>query len=266
MLANYAGFLNLDVDEILLKYADGLQIQRLERTKQTKLAPTEAKQALSSSRLRLKNFFSLDLLVIAAFFIGFSAFVVWGVNRILNTNATPISPTDLPEVADILLATGSPTPREATLQETGFSPDQTGTPGVEDATPIFTPLPNNNPINIVVIPRQRVWVRIISDQVTVFEGRMLPGNAYDFSGEETLELLTGSAGALQIFFNEQDIGSPGLVGQVVNLIFTADGLILPTPTNTPTITETPKTTPTPSPTATISETPEPSITPTEAND
>ena len=266
MLANYAEFLNLDTDEILLQYADGLQMQRLEPTSTARKEKAQQKQAISTTRLRLRNFFSLDLLVIAALFIGFGAFVIWGVNRILTTNTTPASATDLPEVADVLLATGSPTPLPATVESTAASTDQTGTPGAEAPTPIFTSPPNDNPINLVIVPRQRAWVRVIADGETIFEGRMLPGNAYDFSSEETLELLTGSAGALQIFFNDQDIGAPGLIGQVVNLIFTTEGLVLPTPTNTPTITETPETTPTPSPTPSSTVTPQPSPTLTETND
>jgi len=265
MLANYADFLNLDVDDILLQYADGLQMRRLERTEVDSSGMPGQKEAISSTRLKLKNFFSLDLLVIASLFIGFAIFVVWGVNRILTVNNPGTSATDLPEVAEILLATGSPTPQDVLNpdeQDSGL--DETGTPAPQEPTPIFTPLPNDNPINIVIIPRQQTWVRVTADEEVVFEGRMLPGNAYDFSGEVILELRTGSAGALQIYFNEQDIGAPGLVGQVVNLIFTEDGLVLPTPTNTPTITQTPETTLTPTPTPSL--TPEPSLTPTNIND
>ncbi len=267
MLSNYADFLDLDVDEILLQYADGLQQQRVEKAKGISPPGSASGKTLSKTRLRLKNFFSLDLLVIAALLIGFAAFVVWGLNRILDTNEPAASPTDLPEVADVLLATGSPTPQATSLPvEQDPVQDQTGTPALQESTPIFTPLPNDSPINVVIIPRQRAWVRIISDGETLFEGRMLPGDAYDFSAEENLEILTGSAGALQVFYNEQDIGAPGLVGQVANLIFTEDGLILPTPTQTPTITDTPDATLTPTPTATPTQTLQPSATSTEPND
>ena len=267
MLANYADFLDLDVDKILLQYADGLQVGRMEKSKVTAPEISKDVKTLSTARLRLKNFFSVDLLVIAALILGFAAFVIWGVNRILRVNESGGSPTDLPQVADILLATGSPTPQSATTLDTEEAGQvQTGTPAAEEATPIFTPLPNDSPINIVIIPRQRAWVRVISDGETVFEGRMLPGDAYDFTGEGNLELLTGSAGALQIYFNEQDIGSPGLVGQVANLIFTENGLVLPTPTNTATITQTPEATLTPTPSPTPSQTLQPTATLTESND
>jgi cytoskeleton protein RodZ len=265
MLANYADFLNLDVDEILLKYADGLQRQRLEKANLPEHKSPGRTTTMSTTRLRLKNFFSLDLLVIAALFIGFAVFAIWGINRILNANEPSSASKDLPEVADVLLATGSPTP-QASPNLDSQAPDQdlTETPDSAEPTPLFTPLPNDNPINIVIIPRQRVWVRVITDSETAFEGRMFPGNAYDFSGQENLEVLTGSAGAIQIFFNEQDLGAPGLLGQVANLIFLEDGLVLPTPTKTPTFTETPDVTLTPTPTP--SQTPDAGATPPNSND
>lgn len=108
MLANYAGFLSMDVDAILLEYADGLQKRRLETVA---ISPQkQAAKEISPTRLRLKNFFSLDLLVITAIFLIFAGFVIWGVNRILSTDSPVASPTDLPDVSDILLATATPTP------------------------------------------------------------------------------------------------------------------------------------------------------------
>ncbi len=87
-----------------------------------------------------------------------------------------------------------------------------------------------------MIPLQNAWVQVTSDDEQVYEGRLLAGNAYDFSATAKLELLTGNAGALQIYFNDSDIGSVGLIGQVRDLLFGETGQILPTPTVTPTIT------------------------------
>lgn len=256
MLANYADFLNLDTDQLLLEYAEGLQEKRLMNQAEGQPKSHRPAKSLSKTGLRLKNFFSLDLLVILVIFIAFATFVIWGVNRILSDDQTSITSTDIPEVSDILLATGSPTP-QSTGSESTEVVSSTETINEEEAVILFTPLPNTNPINLVIIPSQQAWVQITADSEVVFVGRLLPGNAYDYSAEESLEVLTGNAGALQIYFNEEDIGSAGLFGQVVDLIFTINGLVLPTPTNTPTITTTPEITP--SPTAT----PSPSITPTE---
>ncbi|MEA3326661.1 MAG: DUF4115 domain-containing protein [Chloroflexota bacterium] len=245
MLANYAEFLNLNVDSLLLQFADGLQMKRIEKTQLSKQQTKQTTKEISTKRLQLKNFFSLDLLVIIVLFIGFASFVIWGVNRILSVNSTSLNSTQLPEVADILLATGSPTPQLSLTPDLAEYLQGTEMSDQGEPTPIFTPVQNNSPINILIIPRQRAWVQITTDSELTFEGRLSPGNAYDYSGSESVEILTGNAGALQIYFNEQDVGSLGLVGQVIDLIFTEDGLILPTPTNTPTITETMKASPTP---------------------
>jgi len=271
MLANYVEFLNLDVDEFLLEYAEGLQVKRLEKQKQNTLKNKKSARELSPTRLRLKNFFSLDLLVITSLFLGFAFFVIWGVNRIMSTDNTEIEVTDIPEVAEVLLATGSPTPRMTITPNGSPSPGETAEPGLEETvaeepTPIFTPAENNNPINIVIIPRQRIWVRVTVDDEIVFEGRLLTGNVYDYSGDESVKILTGNAGALQIFFKDEDIGSLGLIGQVVDLTFRETGLVQPTPTNTPTITQTPRATPSPTVTPTATQTRMPTLTPTDVND
>ncbi len=253
MLANYAGFLSIDTDSILLEYADGLQKKRLET-----IITTPQKQAakeISPTRLRLKNFFSLDLLVIAAIFLVFAGFVIWGVNRILSTDSPVASPTDLPDVSDVLLATATPTPDVMETLEESQTVEVTEAEGGVENTPLPTSMLNNSAIAIVVIPIQNAWIRVTADGEMVFQGRVLTGNAYDYYADETLELLTGSAGALQVFFDEQDIGSLGLIGQVSTLVFTPNGLLMPTATPSPTPTLTPQETATPSLT--------PSPTPTE---
>ena len=258
MLANYAAFLSMDVDAILLKYADGLQKRRLETID---ISPQkQAAKEISPTRLRLKNFFSLDLLVIAAIFLVFAGFVIWGVNRILSTDNPVASPTDLPDVSDVLLATATPTPDVMETLEESQTVEVTEDEGGVENTPIPTSIPNNSAIAIVVIPIQNAWIRVTSDNEVVYKGRVLTGNAYDYYADERLELLTGSAGALQVFFDEQDIGSLGLIGQVSTLVFTPNGLLMPTGTPSPTPTLTPQETATPS------ITPSPTPTEPETND
>ena len=256
MLANYAEFLNLNVDALLLAFADALQKKR--EAQQTLQANRQPAKELSPNALKLKNFFSLDLFALLVLFLVFAGFVIWGISRIFSANASEVASTDLPEVSDVLLATSVPTYDETTTLEATLA-ETDGAEGtqVEAATPIFTLAAVNAPIGVVIIPYQNAWVQVTSDGDLVYQGRVLTGNVYDYTAEEKLEILTGSAGALQIYFNDQDMGSLGLVGQVSNLVFTTSGLIQPTPTQTPPVTETPQTTPTPTVT--------PSPTPTQAD-
>jgi cytoskeleton protein RodZ len=247
MLINYAEFLNLDKDALLSEYTDALQFQRLEKQKEQPQKGKRSAKELSPTALRLKNFFSLDLLIITGLFLIFAIFVVWGVNRILGDNTPELMETEIPGVSDILLATDTPTPQFTIDPEAVDIIDEEEGSVTEEELPLFTPVSSSAAINIILVPRQRLWVQVTSDYQVVFQGRLLPGNAYDFSGEERIDILTGNAGALQIIVNDQDIGSQGLVGQVVSLSFTENGLVLPPATSTPTITETPEPTMTPTP-------------------
>ena len=251
MLANYTEFLNLDVDAILLYYAEGLQKQRLES--QIAAPKRSPARSLTPNALKLKNFFSIDLLVIAGIFLVFATFVIWGVNRILSVDTYQAAATDLPEVADVLLATsaaGTPTPEFALTDENAAGTAEADGTEVVEAMPLFTSVANTSPVNLVILPRHNTWVQVFVDYELAFQGRMLGGNAYDYSANAAIEVNTGNAGSLQILFNDQDIGTVGLIGQVTNLVFTENGLVQPTPTITPTPTLDPQATPSPTPTQT----------------
>jgi cytoskeletal protein RodZ len=246
MLINYAEFLNLDTDALLSKYTDALQLQRIEKQDVVSQRGKRSARELSPTALRLKNFFTVDLLVITVLFLAFATFVIWGVNRILASDTPEIVESNIPGVSDILLATDTPTPELTSEMETTTEAEDVITEtGVIEEEPLFTPVANTDPINILLVPRQQLWVQVTVDGDLAFQGRLLPGNAYDYSGQEQIDILTGNIGALQILFNNQDIGSQGLFGQVADLSFTASGLVLPPPTSTPTITETPQATPSP---------------------
>jgi hypothetical protein len=105
------------------------------------------------------------------------------------------------------------------------------------ATATF-PVIDNAPLQIYIVAHQRAWMRIISDGKEVYRGRVVPGNAYPFSGNEQVELLTGNAAALQVYFNQTDLGILGVVGQSLGLNFTKNGMQTPTPIFTATATQT----------------------------
>ena len=89
------------------------------------------------------------------------------------------------------------------------------------------------------------------DYELVFEGRMLSGNAYGtIRPMRSLSLTPGNAGSLQIYFNNQDIGSIGPdrsgCGSGYSLKmgwFSPTATVTPTPTMTPEVTATANTYP-----------------------
>ena len=108
-------------------------------------------------------------------------------------------------------------------------------------------------------------LRITADEEIVFDGRTIPGNVYEFSAENQIDLLTGNAAALEVYFNQEAIGNLGADSQVVSLMFTLDqGFVTPTPqfSPTPTNTQVPSATVTPTPTVTQTiALPTPTVTP-----
>jgi hypothetical protein len=88
-------------------------------------------------------------------------------------------------------------------------------------------------------------MRVTVDGQVAFEGRVLPGSAYPFSGEDRIEVVTGNGSGLQVYYNQQDLGPLGFAGEVVDRIFTSEGVQTPTATVTSTSTLGAPVTPTP---------------------
>jgi len=81
-------------------------------------------------------------------------------------------------------------------------------------------------------------VRVISDGREVFNGRVVPGTAYPFTGYTKILLTAGSASGIQVFYNQQDMGVLGMSGEVLELEFTSKGFVTSTPMFTPSPTAT----------------------------
>ena len=263
MLNNYAHFLNLDSEALLFRYADGLQARRIERV--GTLPHRRPATQISKGKLAARRFISFDLVVGSGLIILLVAFIIWGATQVINAQKQAEALPSLPPVSEVLLGTGtefahtpggSETPLETTSQPALTStipPTQAaGFSGSLNFTPIAQ---GNDPIQVYVVARQTAWMRITEDGKMVFQGRAMAGSAYPFSGTTKVEMLTGNAAAFQVFFNQNDMGSLGSEGQVIDLVFGKDGLIVPTATITPTPTNTPAVTATPSVTTTATTSP-----------
>ena len=265
MLSNYARFLGFEPETMLLRFADGLQARLAARQ-----AAAQAERPSRPAVRRSARILSPDLVAAGIFTILLVIFIGWAVLRVMNTRSSQQAEATPPSVADVL---AQPT--------TTFTPDLTLSPAVTGeaveagtgepplslppteipemtATATLPPL-NPAPVQIYIAVRQRAWMRVTVDDEVVFEGRAAPGGAYIYSGNDRIEILTGNGAALQVFFNRLDMGAMGILGQVVNRIFTPDGMQTPTPTATPLGLPPPTQTPAPSQTPTI--TPSPTLRP-----
>jgi len=246
MLNNYAGFLGLDPDPLLLLFAQGLQAQLAVRqaARPTPTRPVAAREPRPPGFLR--RVFSGES-VLAVFTVIFLAgFVIWGAVRIFTVSTNQVTSPTAPSIAEVLLSPSTETATPTALRPTPTPPLAPLTTDQPEATGLIAVLPGSEQgVQVYVTVRQRAWMRAIVDGEIAFEGRVIPGNAYPYEGKERVEILTGNGAALQIFFNQQDLGPMGQFGEVVHRVYTAAGVITPTPTITSTPTETPRTTPTP---------------------
>ncbi len=114
MLNNYASFLGMDPEPLLLRFADGLQTQLAEKQASRPLDRPTRPRRQAALPAPLRRLFSSDFLVGGILVVLLLAFMGWGAIRILTTRSnTSPSPT-APSIAEVLLASPSPSP-SATL-------------------------------------------------------------------------------------------------------------------------------------------------------
>ena len=257
MLQNYAAFLGLDTEPILLRFADGLQAQLAEKRAAQPISP-DTRPSRRRINLPLLRSFPGDWFLGTILIVAVVAFIIWGTIRISSLQAAPNPVETVPSIAEALQATPVealseiPPPSETPLPRPAETENSSGLEGnpiapPPEEVPPETPVPtvSDAPVQIYVSVLRRAWMRVTVDENIEFEGRVVPGSAFSFSGEFQIELITGNGAALQLFFNEIDLGVLGVYGEVVYRVFTPQGELLPTPTITPVPTSTPLASPTP---------------------
>jgi len=252
MLKNYAGFLGLNSDQLLLRFADGLQ---------TRLAEKMATEETPSSRphskrpRRDRRFLSRDLIIGIILALALVVFIIWGTIQVTAIRSDKSIEPTAPSIADVLLPSSTPTP-VPTPTPTLLSPvdENNGAivvveqPVIEETQAVFYISENiDGAVQVQIVARQRAWMRITVDGDVEYDGRIIPGTIYGFSGEEYVEITTGNGAGLQVFYNDNDLGTLGTLGEVITFVITITGVQTPTPTITliPTETRTPEGTPTP---------------------
>ncbi len=257
MLNNYAHFLDMDVDAILLQFAEGLQTQRLER-QAARVQEPHRSNSKPLSRIDLptglRRYLSMDILVGGGLILILLVFAIWGTSRVVGLRSFSTPQVTAQSISDILVdssGTGTFTPTPTAALTGAVIP-------TEGVTAIGTvPAAGPGPVQVVVVSLEQAFLRVTVDGKIQFNGRVTDGDAYSFSGNNQIEVLTGNGAAISILFNQSDLGPLGRFGEVVDRIYTANAILNPTATTTPTptITPTPTLTPRFSPTPSLTNTP-----------
>ncbi|HUF00654.1 MAG TPA: RodZ domain-containing protein [Anaerolineales bacterium] len=256
MLSNYATFLDLDVDSLLLRFADALQARHRERNPQK--PARKPGQPIIANMPSVRSFIAGDMIFGVGMAILLVGFAIWGVSRVMTVQSQREAKPTAPSISDVLLS--SPDPSSFTATAT-FLPLESF-PGEATVT-VEIPTQNvNADVQLNLVAVERTYMRVVVDGEVAFEGRVVPGNAYPFEAESQIEVLVGSGAALRIVYNGRDLGLMGTFGQMVSQIYLGTEIITPTslPTATPTITITPTNTAPPTATSRLTSTPVPSAT------
>ena len=258
ILANYAAFLDLDVDDILLRFADGLQARHREQKPQWQPARTRPTMTVHTSLPPLRSFIASDLLFGVGVAVVLLLFAVWGISRVMTVRTSGQAGATAPSISEVLAGTPAPAlAQEVTLipaQDTPLAPTADTSAGAEIAT-----LDPGVAVQIHLVTSERTYMRVTVDGKVDFEGRTELGKDYTYQAARQIEVLVGNAAALRVALNGRDTGLMGSFGEVVDRIYTVQGVFTPTATPPPTPTATPNFTATPSitPTVTHSATPTP---------
>lgn len=254
MLANYASFIDLDVDAIMLRFAEGLQAQYRERHPEPAKRRREP-MTVNTSLPPLRSFIVGDLLFGGGMVIMLVLFAIWGVNRILTVRSQSQPLATAPSISQVLEGTPLPTlSGEVTLIPA--EADTLLAPTLQATTEVPT-LPANINVQLNIEAVGRTYLRVTVDGKVQFEGRVIPGMAYPYDGQNQIDVLVGNAAALRITYNGRDLGLMGNFGEVIDRVYTSEGVATPTFTPQPTATQTPKVTATPTEEPTSTPTPTP---------
>lgn len=259
ILNNYSSFLSIDPVKLQNKFAEGLQQKRLE-TAAVELTSYDGKTVTKprSPVTGWRRFLTIDLIVGTSVFVVLMVLVIWGAIQVIGSAQTGIEPT-IESISDVLI---NPEPGTLTIDLTGTpalmdvtaDPGQPGNTLSVDILATITSV-NTGSIQLVVVGVQRTFLNVNADGKEVFNGRVVPGNVYTFTGSSKVIVNAGNAGGIQIFYNQKDLGVMGMVGEVVLLEFTSNGYVTSTPMFTPSPTATLPPTLTQRPTATPTRTP-----------
>lgn len=261
MLANYAAFLDLDADAIMLRFADALQARRHEKYAET---PREKIQTeVVTSMPFLRTFIAGDLVFGVVMIAILAALAIWGMGRVINLqddqnqNTQPDAPSIVEVLGDVPLPTASLELTSAAVDDNSLTASSAG----DAITTPDAPTPGTNAnVTVNVFAVERVFVRISVDGAVAFEGRMAPRETKFFEADDQVVILTGNAAAVRVTYNGRDLGLMGGMGEVVSRVYLISGVVTPTatipptPTITPTATRTPLVTPTPTKTPTATPT------------
>ncbi|HWQ84581.1 MAG TPA: helix-turn-helix domain-containing protein, partial [Anaerolineales bacterium] len=169
MLKNYASFLGLDPDPVLMQFAEALQARLVVNQAATRAnSPTRPREPARPARSLpgpLQRLFSGDLLAGALLSIVLISFIIWGAARIFTMQSAGSASPTVPSIAEVFLttpsATASPEPPSTTpTVQSGVLPGFiAGSPTAETPGSIALPASQER-VQVYVSVYQRAYMQV----------------------------------------------------------------------------------------------------------
>jgi len=181
--------------------------------------------------------------------------------NLLGSDLTQAESTRAPAPLVIQVNTPTVDPKGGVTLAPSLTPTASSPSAAGFLIPTLTPLGTTAALNLEgasglslsILAVQRSWVRVVLDGQVAYEGILRPDTQLDnLRATESITLRTANAGGLEVLLNNQPLGVLGGRGQLYEQTFTLAGLALSTP-NLPPGAQIPQTgiTPSPSPLATL---------------
>lgn len=232
-LRAYCESLNLNQMEILQRYDSEIS-PRSEKTPKHK---TQIQPQGSSIRIHPIAIWSLLLLISAAgVFLSrkwiYSVFSPYFSNS--STRSASYLPPKQPPVSAVsnnsapVISTSSPSqvPQESPDSLLESSPESVGTTqkaipagdSSSTAVPQLSSMVPSQPLRLEVVGKERCWISIVQDGISVFSRVLEPGEVQSFSAEEKLFIKVGNAGGISVKINGKSAKPLGKSGEVIKLL------------------------------------------------
>lgn len=277
MLNNYAIFLNLNADEVMINFANALQLQSAARhfpgRKGNEKNERKVRKASAFSRFLTPDLFIGVTVIIGLFILAIYSLVTIPAYRARvaqrNTEVQEFvaaAQTGTPTLPPTAAAQATPTQESqqsgalfnpewlnanaadadgsaASSGDTGdenefFLPDENDDEAIAEPTETESPTPLSGAIQIYIEANQRAFLKVTIDGTVVYNGRTDVGQILPFSGNQIIEVETGNASALAIQYNNRSLGTIGTYGEVKKIVFSESNAQTSTPVLSPTPTAT----------------------------
>ena len=237
-LRNYAEALGLDPLALLSRY---------DESRGRKSPPSTGQSPIEGAVIRRNRRSSSELLLTTLVALAVIAILVWGSGQLMEAlSGDQAAATEL----SVLPATGvTPTATVAPAATITNLPGGVSLVEPTQITPTATLILNVlDQVSLRIVAETDSFAEIVVDGEQAYRGRLQAGEQLSYTANTAIEITTGNAGGLRVFFNDRDEGLMGEIGQVMVRIWTPRGAQTPTPTITMTPTASPfiSATPTPS--------------------